>query len=52
MTRNERPLDGGDEQIAQTGNGPEDPMESVILRELFGEPNEAGVYAPNDDEEE
>lgn len=51
MTDNGRPLDGGDEQIVATGNGPDDPQETVKLRALFGDPVD-GVYAPNHDEEE
>ena len=49
MTHYERPLDGGDDQIIQTGNGPEDPQETMILRELFGDPEpETGIYAPGE----
>lgn len=43
-----RPLDGGDEQIRETDNGPTTEGETDILRALFGDPDEHGVYAPAD----
>ncbi|MFF0295542.1 hypothetical protein ACFYST_06025 [Kitasatospora sp. NPDC004614] len=30
--------------LVDTGNGPTDPAEEQLLRELFGEPNAQGVY--------
>lgn len=45
----ERPLDGGDEQVRATDNGPREPAEVEILGELFGEADPFGVFAPGAD---
>lgn len=39
-----RPLDGGDDQIRETGNGPTDPQEMLILEALYGPADGGGVY--------
>lgn len=46
MSADERPLDGGNEQIKRTGNGPMEDGEEAILRDVFGAPDPDGVYAP------